>query len=142
LLIASCLEYVEIYPVIFLLDGHAFPGYWRSQEDWENFVCLGDEATRAATDETDPRRPTALEPGESPWIFGRNFFSMIRAEVEQCRLVPLEATGLADRTGFDDSWDEGWDNLLKQSEFHSMIDVALARQGDRPVTPLPLGELV
>ena len=30
LLFASCLEAVEIYPVVFLLNDHAFPGYWRT----------------------------------------------------------------------------------------------------------------
>ena len=30
LLLASCLEYIGIYPVLVLLTGHAFVGYWRS----------------------------------------------------------------------------------------------------------------
>ena len=29
LLFAACLELVDIYPVIFLLKGHALPGWWR-----------------------------------------------------------------------------------------------------------------
>jgi hypothetical protein len=31
LMLASCLEAIEIYPVIFVLTDHAFPGYWRSE---------------------------------------------------------------------------------------------------------------
>lgn len=34
LLFASCLEFVGIYPVLFLIEGHAFPGYWRSDKAW------------------------------------------------------------------------------------------------------------
>ena len=30
--LAACLEIVDIYPVIFLLKDHAFPGYWRSEQ--------------------------------------------------------------------------------------------------------------
>lgn len=40
LLLAACLEYVGIHPVLFLIQGHAFPGYWRSpeaRENWKNF---------------------------------------------------------------------------------------------------------
>ena len=32
LLLASCLEYIGVYPVVVLLTGHAFVGYWRSEE--------------------------------------------------------------------------------------------------------------
>ena len=32
LLLASCLEYVGIYPVLVLLTGHPFVGYWRSDQ--------------------------------------------------------------------------------------------------------------
>ena len=37
LLMAACLEWVEIYPVIFNLNDHAFPGYWRSSGDYVEF---------------------------------------------------------------------------------------------------------
>ena len=39
LLIASCLENVDIYPVIFLLKDHAFPGYWRNEEARDDFMA-------------------------------------------------------------------------------------------------------
>ena len=38
LLLASCLEYVDIYPVVVLLSGHAFAGYWRSESAHDAFV--------------------------------------------------------------------------------------------------------
>ena len=43
LLLASCLELVDIYPVMFLLNDHAFPGYWRSDAYQEAFIELKDE---------------------------------------------------------------------------------------------------
>ena len=38
LLLAACLEYIEIYPVIFLLRDHAFPGYWRSEPGYQRLT--------------------------------------------------------------------------------------------------------
>ena len=40
LMLASILEYIDIYPVIVLLSGHAFVGYWRSQEAYEEFATV------------------------------------------------------------------------------------------------------
>jgi hypothetical protein len=37
LMVAACLEFIEIYPVIILLKGHAFPAYWRSHAAWKAF---------------------------------------------------------------------------------------------------------
>ncbi len=47
LLFASCLEFVGIYPVIFLIQGHAFPGYWRSDKAWWRMkeFRFGDDAS-------------------------------------------------------------------------------------------------
>ena len=38
LFFAACLELIDIYPVIFLLSGHAFPGYWRSSDYHDEFT--------------------------------------------------------------------------------------------------------
>jgi hypothetical protein len=39
LLMAACLEFVEIKPVIFTLDDHAFLGYWTSETSHDEFVA-------------------------------------------------------------------------------------------------------
>src|SRR5262249_51738656 len=38
LLLASCLEYIDINPVLVLQEGHAFAGYWRSAEAFDALV--------------------------------------------------------------------------------------------------------
>jgi len=40
LLLAACLEQVGIYPVIFLLWDHAFPGYWRDEKNYKDFLGM------------------------------------------------------------------------------------------------------
>jgi hypothetical protein len=56
LLLASCLEYVEIYPVVVLYDGHASVGYWRGNDLHQAFQVVkpsslaGDGASKAAGD--------------------------------------------------------------------------------------------
>jgi hypothetical protein len=32
------LEYIDIYPVVVLLSGHALVGYWRSEDAHDEFV--------------------------------------------------------------------------------------------------------
>jgi hypothetical protein len=53
------------------------------------------------------------------------------------RLVPLETVWLTEHSGFWDAVDGGKDNLKSRSRFHSMLDIARAR--DENVTPLPIG---
>ncbi len=60
----------------------------------------------------------------------------VRDRVFQRALVPLEATWLTSRGGFESAAAEGQYNLRDPKEFQAMIDVRLAR--DRGVTPLPL----
>lgn len=45
LMLAACLEYVDIYPVIILCKGHAFVGYWRSHDAHASFVSMSDLLT-------------------------------------------------------------------------------------------------
>jgi hypothetical protein len=35
LLFAPCLEYIEIFPSLIMLNDHAFPAYWRDEEEHE-----------------------------------------------------------------------------------------------------------
>lgn len=140
LLLAACLEYVDIYPVVFLLTGHAFAGYWRSSEQHAAFLemkglelMFGDEKIVAAA--AAGSRSAVQQPG---WVLGpgEGELEEVRRHVRQRALVPLEATWLTARGGFLGSVVEGRNNLRSTAEFQAMIDVRLAR--DRGVTPLPL----
>ncbi len=127
LLLASCCEYVEIYPVIFLLQGHAFPGYWRSEQAHHDFMIPSVDGTDAS--------PTVWQ--RSPWLVeGEAAFHEIVAQVHEGNLVPLESVWLTQRAAFWEAIEEGWENLRVAGEFHSLIDVTTARRYD--VTPLPI----
>lgn len=128
LLFASALELVDIYPVIFLLQGHAFPGYWRSDQAHTQFV----EAKGGGSREAAGSR-------QAGWMVSS--YAEVTHYVNQQQLVPIETVGLTSQTGFWEAMDLGRENLASKEEFHSMVDIIRARrEPDRPVTPLPILE--
>jgi hypothetical protein len=143
LLLAACLEYVEIYPAIFLLEGHCFPGYWRSEADHEEFVLARDSLDRdgskaAVAADADEQQRLRGAKSHYGWYFDRPFFDEIKRWVRKGSLVPLEAVWLTTREGFAASQDAGEENLRSKREFDSMLDVLRARAA--AVTPLPIRE--
>jgi hypothetical protein len=136
LMLAACLEYIGIDPVIFLLKDHAFPGYWRSEETRANF--LGMSPTFIAPNLANG---TAAHEGSpvttpKPWVFTN--FTEIAGLTRSGALVPIETVWLTQRESFWNAVDEGVSNLRSKQEFSSMIDVQYARTNERPVTPLPI----
>ena len=125
LLIAACLEYVEIYPVIFLLNDHAFPGYWRSER---SYLELSAVMTKT------PIAP-AEAMADAAWMLGKNRFADVVGLVQQGHIVPLESVLLTSRSGFWPAVEEGLQDLRSKRHFDSMFDVKTARKS---VTPLPL----
>lgn len=135
LLLASCLELIDIYPVVFLLEGHAFPGYWRNPDAYEAFQEV------AATDVVDlgpgdARRPPSATGQREPWYFAKATYPELIQQVRRGELVPLEAVWLTAHKGFGEAIDGGHENLRSRREFHSMLDVIQARR--HMVTPLPI----
>lgn len=132
-LMASCLEWVEIYPVIFMLDDHAFPGYWRSLEAYEQFFDVkSDNLVADTNDEGDGQ-----DIPKQRWISGRKTYGELKSYVDEGSLVPLETVYMTQMAGFAEAKQAGREYFEKarSSSFHSMIDIASAREG---VTPLPL----
>jgi len=139
LLLASCLEYIDIYPVLVLLEGHAFPGYWRSEEAHDAFV--GIEQVPAAV--PSPGSRVASSAGmplvsQYGWRLTRLQYDEIMEFVTSGDLVMLEATFLTSATSFADAVKEGRVNMRSRREFDSLLDIRLARAADPPVTPLPI----
>ena len=123
LLFAACLEYVEIYPVIFVLKDHAFPGYWRNPEHYAEFVKM----------------KAAIEAGRTAKAQGdRSFdeFDEMTQLVNSGKLVPLETVWLTRKLSFQEAVDAGFENLINRSDFGALLDVKLARE--KGVTPLPI----
>ncbi|MDY0110033.1 MAG: hypothetical protein RBT60_08875 [Candidatus Krumholzibacteria bacterium] len=142
LLLVACLEYVEIYPVLFLFTGHACPGYWRSEQAHAAFQELRNIAQRVPI-ANDPRRKRGVEPAlrrgpDTPYVTLRDALAEIRQEIRVGTLVPIESVALTSRDSLAEAIELGRDNFARASEFDAMIDLLSARESG--ITPLPIVE--
>jgi hypothetical protein len=124
ILFASCLEYIDIYSALFLFQGHAFVGFYRT------------EGTHQEIREWIRRNGGSSE--EDAWILGSQCYPKILELVTRGDLIPIETTLVTKRGGFANALGEGIRNLTSQSEYQFLIDLKLARENG--VTPLPLWE--
>jgi hypothetical protein len=135
LLVSACLELVDIYPVVFLLDDHAFPGYWRSEEAHDDFLqVIADRIEELSP--SDAVRSGTNGTQTEPWLHGPDVHAEIWQRVKARDLVALESVNLTDPTGFAVAIQNGRKRLRPRTGFNSMIDVVSARYAN--VTPLPL----
>ena len=133
-MLAACLEYVGISPVLFLLSGHAFAGYWRSEAAYESFrsVPQGQAATvKEGSDGSGPRSTLNNPKG----VIGKDQQREVQRHIHLGHLVPLEATWLTSRGSFQAAAEEGRHNV-RSADYQAMIDLRLSR--DMGITPLPL----
>jgi hypothetical protein len=134
LLLAAVLEYVDIYPVVFLLIGHAFPAYCRSEDAYQELAKL-----YARYQGTEPGQLSAL-PAERArqrsWILDGRYYGEIVKLVQNGSLVPLESVALTQRAGFWDAVAQGAENLRSRRDFQYLVDIKRAREVD--VTPIPV----
>jgi hypothetical protein len=151
LLMAACLEWIEIYPVIFNLNDHAFPGYWRNTAEYDIFqsqpIIADDKGTEQ--DSEGVRNQTL-----PPWYSSKSVYAELRSYVNPAMrpkekpasyearrgLIPMETVFLTQRSGFQAAVNEarGYFSKTRSSDFHSMIDVCRSRSR---VTPIPLSAL-
>lgn len=115
LLLAACLEFAEIYPVIFVLKDHAFPGYWRSPADRDSFHGMRDD------------------PGGE-----RSELGDVVKYVASGKLIPLETVLLTHHAGFDTAVNACSDSLADESRWGRLLDVKTART--LGATPIPILE--
>ncbi len=137
-LLAACLEEIDIYPVIFLLDGHAFPGYWQTPMaqskfwgGWEEAVV---EKLDRAADFSERGRMDAQD-AKFQWMLNKLGYDHILDAIHHGYLVPLESVWLTSEKKLEQAIDAGGENLVDRREFACMIDVVRARQ--KNVLPLP-----
>jgi hypothetical protein len=131
LLFAGCLELVDIYPVIFLLKEHAFPGYWRSDTARDAFMEMHESGNRSSAAGLIPAGRQAER-----WVSGMVAYDEIVQQIDDGNLVPIETVKLTEKCGFWDAVEAGRENLQSKKEFDSMLDILTARE--ECVTPLPL----
>ena len=150
LLVAACLEWIEIYPVLFNLNDHAFPGYWRNPEEYDRFQQEPSvELWEARVAEN--RSGTTRSEAPPPWYSAKGVYSELRSLIlparkprdsderyhARCSLIPIESTFLTRSLGFRAAVDEArsYFSERESQDFHSMIDVTSSRL---QVTPIPL----
>jgi len=139
LLLASCLEYIDIYPVLVLLTGHAFVGYWRSEEAHDAFIAVKHVPTEVPPVGSAVVREAGVELVEPyGWRLTRLHYDEIMQYVTAGDLVLLEATYLTSVSSFADAVTEGRADMRSKREFDSLLDIKLARTATPPVTPLPI----
>ncbi|WP_394384486.1 hypothetical protein [Roseateles sp. BYS87W] len=133
LLFAACLELVDIHPVIFLLDGHALPGWWRHDSFRDEYLGLREMsqaglAEAAADSGADPARGVSWQAGRASW-------PEVATWIRERKLVPLEAVKLTQHGGFIEAIEAGIAALGAGDRFESLLDIRAARRA--LVTPLP-----
>ena len=139
LLLASCLEYIDVYPVVVLLEGHAFAGYWRSEEAHDAFVEVRHIPADVPSLGSEPVRSAARRfVDQYGWRLTRLHYDEVMEFVTSGDLVMLEATYLTSASSFSEAMEEGRANLRSRREFDSLLDIRLARTATPPVTPLPI----
>lgn len=139
LLLASCLEYIDIHPVIVLLTGHAFVGYWRSDEYHDEFHGVTVVPKSADTQVGELTRNSSVSlVDQYGWRVAQQQYAELQEYLRKDKLRCLEATGLCFNYSFADSLEEGFANMRVPADFDSLIDVRLARTARPPVTPLPV----
>jgi hypothetical protein len=133
LLLAALLEYVDIYPVVFLLDGHAFPGYLRSPDSYTLLRKVFLEPATMAKSNGSPLPENTIQ---REWILDQRYYSALIDLVRQGHIVPIESVALTQRSGFDDAIDQGTRDLRSKDDFQFFVDIKSARESD--VTPIPM----
>lgn len=136
LLFAACLEWVDIYPVIFLLKNHAFPGFWRSSQFQDDFRKVAERSKPVSA--TEPSDLSTVQ--RWPWYHSMNAYDELMEEVDKNRLFPIETIGLTERAGYFESVLTAKDKLKNEEKidvftFEGMIDVMQARNS--LITPIP-----
>ena len=137
LLFAACLELIDIYPVVFLLEGHALPGWWRHADYRAEYV----EMPRENYSELAPISATENLLANAQivsWHTGKASWPEIRRWIRQRKLVPIETVRLTEHCGFVEAIESGVEALSERRDFDSMLDIVTARTAN--VTPLPVRE--
>jgi len=138
LLFAACLELIDVYPVIFLLEGHALPGWWRHpsfrDEYFEMPAAHFAEVVHASATEN-----TVANAQVVAWHTGSASWPEVRRWIRERKLVPIETVRLTESCSFVEAIEAGVTALGKQRDFDSMLEIITARM--EQVTPLPMLEV-
>lgn len=137
LLLAACLEYVDIYPVVFLLEGHALPGWWRHADYRDEYLDMPQASSTEVAQVSATENPMANAQVVS-WHAGKASWPEVRRWIRQRKLVPIETVRLTEHCGFVEAVEAGVAALSERRDYDSMLEIITARR--EGVTPLPVQE--
>ncbi|MDI3381774.1 hypothetical protein ACFPPF_19415 [Xenophilus aerolatus] len=137
LLFASCLELVDIYPVVFLLDGHALPGWWRHSTYRDEYFELAADNFKEIV-EASATENSVANAQVVAWHTGKASWREVRRWIRERKLVPIETVRLTEHCGFAEAIEAGVQALSEKRDFDSMLEIVTART--EYVTPLPIRE--
>ncbi|HEV7843371.1 MAG TPA: hypothetical protein VGO69_06720, partial [Pyrinomonadaceae bacterium] len=132
LLLAACLEYVQIHPVVFLIEGHAFPGYWRDTAAREAFLSVSKSTLANASSNQEEQAGVQ----RLSWYCEANAYQEILQHVYDRNIIPLESTLLTMHGKFREAIEQGVNNLRNEGNFNALVDISRAREYG--VTPIPM----
>ncbi|MFG6414507.1 hypothetical protein ACG02S_11435 [Roseateles sp. DC23W] len=135
LLFAACLELVDIYPVVFLLKGHALPGWWRHGSFQEEYQQMS-AASYSDVVVADASGNSAANAQTKSWHTGEASWAEVKRWIRERKLVPIETVRLTEHCGFVEAIEAGVQALDERADYDSMLDIVTARRAQ--VTPLPL----
>ena len=135
LLFAACLELVDIHPVVFLLKGHALPGWWRHPSYQQEYQKMSAVNYSEVVD-ADASGNSAANAQAKSWHTGEASWAEVARWVRERKLVPIETVRLTEHCGFIEAIEAGVQALAERSDYDSMLDIVTARRAQ--VTPLPL----
>lgn len=138
LLFAACLELIDVYPVIFLLNGHALPGYWRHNSFQADYLSVSNDGAHVAMLASADRNSSASLQRYAWQSIGNAPYREVRQLIRARRLVPIETVRLTEHCGFVEAVESGIDALSEADDFHSVLDIVTARING--ITPLPIVE--
>ena len=135
LLFAACLELVDIHPVVFLLEGHALPGWWRHPSFREEYFRMPPDGYAELVEATATVNTVANAQAVA-WHAGKASWPEVRRWIRERKLVPIETVRLTENCGFAEAIEAGVAALAERRDFDSMLEIVTARM--RQVTPLPM----
>ncbi|MEP3894685.1 MAG: hypothetical protein ABJN52_11900 [Litorimonas sp.] len=144
LLFCACLEYIGIQPVIILISGHAFPGWWQNFGEGTNFINEFSQylAEQQNSGESSKEMSSSISDSNitDACILGQAAFPILLSNINRNALSVIETTRICDGGGFFNSMKEARGHLIYPEIFDAIIDIEIARTMKTPITPLPILE--
>jgi len=131
LLYAACIERINLYPLVFLVPGHALLGLWMKQDDhdvfWANEKEIEERKIQRSVKDKEETSTRYFH-----YLQERN--ERIRKAVKDGKIVPINSTTFTGNENFIKCKKEGHD-ICAKAPFDAVIDVKKARD---LVKPLPI----